>query len=648
MAQRNRVWRPGVIGIALLVMTVPVTGGLSGAAAADESTTAVDIVFVFDNSQSTNEDRYHMAQEMGGLDRSLDRDGIDARYGLVTYNGTVRTEQRLTGDFDEFDRSMHFDTGGSEEVAADAVLTATELSFRDDAETVVVLVTDEDDDSSNATREAATAELADVQFIAVSPADAEESSCAVHSPPCDNRSDNELRTVTETVGGTWLDEAAAAETTVDRIEETIPSAVGATGSDDRSGSDPVDGSTDDTTAPRTGSDDGSDGHPAFETVSLSANRTTAEVGDPVRINKTVENTGSAAGVYGAYLSHGGSVVAARTVRIPARTNRTITFVHTFERTGQYETLVSHEPAATINVTPPRTAEVDTVIRSDGTGLETTVADARANGSVTIPTDAADLATPGVASVENVTVSVGDANATPAHDVAFALDLTATATAPDGVAPLPDTVNRSTYLTVNGSLDTFESVAFEYVAASETTTLYRDDANASGWVPVERVSTDGNRIRTAASNGTTFAIGVRQPDIEVTDLRVEERSVPAGETTTVTATVGNDGAAAGDYDATLTADGRVVDGGQVTVPAGETRRLTIEYAPDRAGTHTMAVGGESRTLRVEPATAAGGAAATATSGDEARAPVRSGPNRPTAVIPVVLALLLLGLVVRRRR
>ncbi|MGM0370914.1 MAG: VWA domain-containing protein [Halobacteriota archaeon] len=567
--------------------------GMVGAAAANadstnettESAAAVDIVIVFDRSESTNEDRYHMAQEVDRLASRFDDAGIDARYGLVTYNEANRIEQPLTGDFASFEKAMHFAESGHEERASDAILTATDMDFRDDAERVIVVVTDEDDDSTNATRSTALSSLSGVDFVAVSPATPSESSCVVHSPPCDNRSDNELRTMATQVDGDWIDESQSAGVIVSEIATIAESTV-----------DTEEDSSSDT--PRKSSSHS----PAYSTVNHSANRTTAEVGDLIRFNKTIENVGSADGSYDAYLSHDGTILAEQTVSIPEDESRTISFVHQFEEAGEYEVLISHEPIATVTVTEPNNVSVDVRAAANESRVNGTITDAWTNDTVSIPMNDSGLVPAEVAVIKNVTVAVGDVNVTPAHDVAFDFEVLANETPPNGTEPVSEHVAQVRYLTVNSTLGAgLDGVEFEYVASANETTLYGYDAANATWTPLNQTAVNATESvwHTNRSNASVYAVGVRQPSISVTDATLEANAIETGESTTALVTLSNEGVAAGTFNTTLRVNDRALSVERTTVPAGENRTVTFQVAPEQPGEYAVdVVDGPSMTLQVD--------------------------------------------------
>ncbi|WP_159077126.1 vWA domain-containing protein [Halococcoides cellulosivorans] len=360
-SRRRMLWL--AVSVAVLtalvfaLMALPVTAASETTALAnaadDANETQIDVVFVFDRSESTNENRYHMAQEIGRLDDTLDAHGVDDRYGLVTYNATARVEQNMTASFGAIERAMHYPVGGNRENASDAILTATDLDLRANATTLVVVMTDEDDDSSNATRAAAIDALGDAHLVAISPAGPATSSCAVHSPPCDDRTDNELREVANRTDGEWIDVNEPATRIVDRLGETLDAAF----------ADAAERSID---------------RPEFEVTDTRANRTTVQIGSAVGVTVTVANTGSAAGEYTAYLSHSGRLVDEQRVEIPADGEQTLTLAHAFDQSGTYELFVTHEPAVTVTVLPGASETPPTTTAADGAAGTTDAPAARAS------------------------------------------------------------------------------------------------------------------------------------------------------------------------------------------------------------------------------------------------------------------------------
>jgi PGF-CTERM protein len=565
------------MGIAFAVALLVVAAGAAPGGVAADDGPAVDVVFVFDNSISTNEDRYHMAREIGDLHQRMESAGIDARYGLVTYNDTPRVEQPLTGEFAAFDRAMHFQSSGSVERASDAILTATEMDFRTDAETVVVLVTDEDDDSSADSRTAAVDALSGHDFVAVSPATPYESSCAVHSPPCDNETANELRTVAQDVGGDWISQGNDAATIVDEIGTIIESQVDTSSNSGSSGGVSV-------------------SRPDLEVVSRTANNTTVALGEPVAFNVTVENDGSADGDYEAVFSHEGEILAEEAMEVPADESRTLTVSHTFMEAGNYTIMENHERVAQIEVTPPPATAVETA-ETNGSVMTAEILHARSKTPVSVPLNGSWQPPADGISLENLTL-------TPTQYGDFVVELDRHEQRPNGTATLPEHVRPVTYLVVDTTLadDQIESLALEVNSTRKGATLYHYEPGSEDWVvfpdnPGE-VAVDANQ-----TNGTmppTFAIGIREPAFSVTDVGFDATEVTVGDQVMATVTVRNDGRAEGEYNAALRFGGEAVANSSVSVPANATRQVSVTYRPQSHGTHTASVGNATQEIVVEQA------------------------------------------------
>jgi len=315
------------------LLALALTGGAfqavaAGPTAQDEA--EVDIVFVLDNSDSTNENRYHMAQEIERIETAFQGTAVDIRYALLTFNGSVRLEQPFTDDVAELERAMHYRHSDSVERASDALVNATRLDWRPDAETVVVLMTDEDDDSSPRRRAAAVDALEKHQLVAISPEDEQASSCDNHSPPCDTGTQNELRTVADDVDGTWIaienDTEVIVSELIEAVEQTVPESAIAAESPERP--EPA---------------------PDMQVTDRRANRTTVAVGEPVGVEISVENGGEAAGEYVSILSTGGGILDNSSVFVAAAGERTVRLSHAFEEPGNYTIRENHVAVAEIEV-----------------------------------------------------------------------------------------------------------------------------------------------------------------------------------------------------------------------------------------------------------------------------------------------------------
>lgn len=99
------------------------------------------------------------------------------------------------------------------------------------------------------------------------------------------------------------------------------------------------------------------------------------------------------------------------------------------------------------------------------------------------------------------------------------------------------------------------------------------------------------------------------DVQVVETAMNETAIGVGEAVGVTVTVENAGDADGEFTARLTARGFTLDERTVTVPAGESREVTLAYTFGEAGTYELGVNEEVAvgTLEVsaEPVDVTGG-------------------------------------------
>lgn len=110
------------------------------------SSTKLDLVFVFDDSGSLDDEIEAVRSESRQLTDQIAKSGIDARYGLVSYRDTVDRDLALTADADKLRTTLDnltADGGGDfAEDNFDALETALMLNFREDAQKVFVDITD--------------------------------------------------------------------------------------------------------------------------------------------------------------------------------------------------------------------------------------------------------------------------------------------------------------------------------------------------------------------------------------------------------------------------------------------------------------------------------------------------------------------------
>ncbi|MFB6221931.1 MAG: PGF-pre-PGF domain-containing protein, partial [Halolamina sp.] len=174
--------------------------------------------------------------------------------------------------------------------------------------------------------------------------------------------------------------------------------------------------------------------------------------------------------------------------------------------------------------------------------------------------------------------------------------------------------------------------------------YREDGN---WTRAETElvgeTADSYRFAASAVSLSTYAVRLeppnprQQPAIGVGNVSLSQTTVEAGNSTTVTVVVRNDGEAPGTRTFSLTVNGVVLADATVSLAPNESTTLTFEHAFSRAGTYEVGVGGESVSVRVRATNAT---AATQASTTRSNVP---GFGALAALVAVVLAagLLLVG-------
>jgi len=107
------------------------------------------------------------------------------------------------------------------------------------------------------------------------------------------------------------------------------------------------------------------------------------------------------------------------------------------------------------------------------------------------------------------------------------------------------------------------------------------------------------LRTADAEGTgPVAVATLRPAVRVTGVSLSPATAAPGERVEITATVRNDGAGNGTYEAGLSMFGRTVDRRSVRVPPGAERNVTFTRTVASPGTYTVGVADAEAELVVE--------------------------------------------------
>lgn len=110
------------------------------------SETAIDLVFVFDDSGSMGDEIATMKRQAKALTNQIDEKGINAQYGLVSFRDSPNTDLRLTSDSTELVDAVNsleaYGGGDFPEDNFDSIETALDFDFRNGAQTIIVDITD--------------------------------------------------------------------------------------------------------------------------------------------------------------------------------------------------------------------------------------------------------------------------------------------------------------------------------------------------------------------------------------------------------------------------------------------------------------------------------------------------------------------------
>jgi hypothetical protein len=554
-----------------------VTAMAGSAGAAQSNPNAVDVVFVVDRSANAESLGDALGDELPGFAAAMDERNIDARYGLVTYETDATTETALTVDIGAVGDGLSSVTyDGSSENASEGVTVGDEMSFRPDAERVYVVLTNEDDSSPETVRTAADETLS-------------ADSTTVFAAGPDSW---ELRA--GEVGGTWYDipsafdnETADVAGAVDELEATIGAVV-----EDRRAQLRRE------RAPRSD----------IEISNVSMSESSTVTGSPVEIAVTVRNDGRADGSFRPQLRSDGRLVAGsgQEDTIPAKSERTYRFNHTFGDSGTYVMSLSHEYIGKVRVGEPGPPGV--MATPDGDGIDVRVS----NASVTRPVDVA-LPPGGFAIATGVRFDRLEVQATTYGDLELRLSQ------PPTLVERLSTLDRSTgarplsAMTVEGKPDSVRNLTVQFRVDR---TEHPDLRGSSVFVNRIDANDETTRVEANRTNATaaafvyrfdageelpaTYAVMTGKPSVTVDRAELSSTRLRTDELGTVSATIRNEGSGGTTYAVPLRVNGQVTAIRMVELPAGASRTVTFTVAPTTAGQQQYTVGGTSAgTMMVGP-------------------------------------------------
>ncbi|WP_299331780.1 CARDB domain-containing protein [Haloplanus sp.] len=196
-----------------------------------------------------------------------------------------------------------------------------------------------------------------------------------------------------------------------------------------------------------------------------------------------------------------------------------------------------------------------------------------------------------------------------------------------------------YLDDHGT--TFDSLVVRHTDGTEWRTL---DIAAGG-------TRDGRTVfEVEAPRSSALVVGARTPALRVVEAGIDRTTAAPGESASVTASVRNDGRAAGERTVSLTVDGDRVATRTVTLSPGETATIRFDVSTDAPGRYVVGVDGtDAGTLVVEAgpstATPADTPVSTARPTDDTTPPTRtSDPVGEAGGFPFPVIVGLVGLLV----
>nr|WP_281361602.1 vWA domain-containing protein [Natronomonas gomsonensis] len=300
-----------VLSTILVVSVLLSSVAFAGTAAAE--TRNADVVFVFDETGSMDAQAEDLANEVENVAEELDTQGIDARYGLVTYEDAESTEVNLALSSNPDDLKTGLDgiyTFGGTENASHGIHTALDMDYRDDAQKIIVVITDEDDDGTETARQQALQRIDD------------EDACLVAVSPDwysgDIEGADELKTMSEAVAcGEWTDVNTESFTTIvtDLIEV-------------------IEEETTQTTETTRSS-------PDFDVIEKSLSNTTVATDETFTADVVVENDGSAGGTYHARITDSDQVHYSERVEIESGETHTFSAPISYAEVDRYMLQINH-------------------------------------------------------------------------------------------------------------------------------------------------------------------------------------------------------------------------------------------------------------------------------------------------------------------
>lgn len=193
-------------------------------------------------------------------------------------------------------------------------------------------------------------------------------------------------------------------------------------------------------------------------------------------------------------------------------------------------------------------------------------------------------------------------------------------------------------TVTLSTDRLEALE----ASPGDVSLFRFENGSWTGVPTEQVDRANETVGFRANvTNATYAVGVGQPVIDVTNLTLDASEVTVDQSMSAVVTVENEGRANGTRTVRFAIDGEVVATRNVSVPAGATREVAFTRQFDVAGPREVAVGDERASVVVEAMETTATADPATTDATISTTPATSDPGASVPGFGVAAALVALA-------
>ncbi|MFC7077680.1 PGF-pre-PGF domain-containing protein [Haloarcula halophila] len=327
--------------------------------------------------------------------------------------------------------------------------------------------------------------------------------------------------------------------------------------------------------------------PSTYVADASVGQSSVLVGESVTVTAVVGNLGTSQGGHTVEFTRNGSTITTERVVVPADERERISTNVSFQQPGVYELRADDELAGYVRVTRTlATVESRTesqrrlAVRVDGVPR-------RSTHSVSVP------------AATNRSLSLRQWNVT-TSDSRFEQTVTEYTDPTDAPVPIPSSdATVAGVVSVSSSATVQSTTARVAVNQSRLQSLGLAPENVSlysyedgRWQRVETRIVDRQTAvlvyEGTVPNGTTFALGRMSPAFSITGTALDTENAPEGQRIIVEATVANDGAVAGDYEATMMLDDEPVNETTVTVQPGEERTVTLSSVTGSAGAYNVGV------------------------------------------------------------